>query len=84
MLCTKKREKLKGNFTEGDKVILSALRDKPLADEKLKNMGSLQIHIFLSKVSFPKHSVQQLRMDIWKHRSNIIVYLRILPSIMRL
>ena len=47
-------EKFKGNFTEGDKVILSALRDKLLSDKKLKKMAqSSDPQIFVESI-FPK------------------------------
>lgn len=38
-VIAKINEKFKGNFTEGDKVILSLLRDKLLSDKKLKKMA---------------------------------------------
>ena len=47
-------EKFKGNFIEGDKVILSALRDKLLSDKKLKKMArSSDPQIFVESI-FPK------------------------------
>ncbi len=39
-VIAKINEKFKGNFTEGDKVILSTLRDKLLSDKKLKAFGT--------------------------------------------
>ncbi len=53
-VITKINEKFKGNFTEGDKVILSALRDKLLSDKKLKRMAqSSDPQIFVESI-FPK------------------------------
>ena len=53
-VIAKINEKFKGNFTEGDKVILSALRDKLLSDKKLKRMAqSSDPQIFVESI-FPK------------------------------
>ena len=53
-VIAKINEKFKGNFTEGDRVILSALRDKLLADKKLKKMAqSADPQIFAESI-FPK------------------------------
>ena len=53
-VIAKINEKFKGNFTEGDKVILSALRDKLLSDKKLKKMAqSSDPQIFVESI-FPK------------------------------
>ena len=53
-VIAKINEKFKGNFTEGDKVILSALRDKLLSDKKLKKMAlSSDPQIFIESI-FPK------------------------------
>ncbi len=53
-VIAKINEKFKSNFTEGDKVILSALRDKLLSDKKLKKMAqSSDPQIFVESI-FPK------------------------------
>lgn len=53
-VIAKINEKFKGNFTEGDKVILSALRDKLLSDKKLKKMAqSSDPQTFVESI-FPK------------------------------
>ena len=83
-VIAKINEKFKGNFTEGDKVILSALRDKLFSDKKLKKWRSPLIRRFLWKVFFLKRLVQQRRMDIWRRRSHIRVCLKIRLNIMRL
>ena len=53
-VIAKINEKFKGNFTEGDKVILSSLREKLLSDKKLKKMAqSSDPQIFVESI-FPK------------------------------
>ena len=53
-VIAKINEKFKGNFTEGDKVILSSLKDKLLSDKKLKKMAqSSDPQIFVESI-FPK------------------------------
>lgn len=50
-VIAKINEKFKGNFTEGDKVILSVLRDKLLSDKKLKKMAqSSDSQIFVESI----------------------------------
>lgn len=83
-VIAKINEKFKGNFTEGDKVILSALRDKLLSDKKLKKMAqSSDPQIFVESI-FLKRLVRQRRTDICRRRSHIRVCLRIRLNIMRL
>lgn len=77
-------EKFKGNFTEGDKVILPSLRDKLLSDKKLKKMAqSSEPQIFVESI-FPKRLVRQRRMDMWRCRNRIRACLSIRLNIMRL
>ena len=53
-VIAKINEKYKGNFTEGDKVILSALKDRLLSDRKLRRMAqSSDPQIFVESI-FPK------------------------------
>ena len=53
-VIAKINEKFKGSFTEGDKVVLSALRDKLLSDKRLKKMAqSSDPQIFVESI-FPK------------------------------
>lgn len=53
-IIEKINEKFKGNFTDGDKVLLTALRDKLMADTKLVNMAkSSDPQIFVESI-FPK------------------------------
>lgn len=53
-VIAKINERFKGNFTEGDKVILSALKSKLLSDKKLTKMAqSSDPQIFIESI-FPK------------------------------
>lgn len=53
-IIEKINEKFKGNFTEGDKVLLTALRDKLMGDKKLASMArSSDPQIFTESI-FPK------------------------------
>ena len=53
-IIEKINEKFKGNFTEGDKVLLTALRDKLTGDKKLANIArSSDPQIFTESI-FPK------------------------------
>ena len=53
-VIAKINEKFKGNFTEGDRVILSALRDKLLSDKKLKKMAQSSDPQIFAESIFPK------------------------------
>lgn len=53
-LIEKINEKFKGDFTEGDKVLLNALRNKLMGDKKLASMAkSSDPQIFIESI-FPK------------------------------
>ena len=53
-IIEKINEKFKGNFTEGDKVLLTALRNKLLGDKKLKNIAKSSDPQIFTESIFPK------------------------------
>lgn len=53
-IIEKINEKFKGNFTEGDKVLLNALRDKLMKDKKLASMANSSDPQIFTESIFPK------------------------------
>ena len=53
-IIEKINEQYKGNFTEGDKVLLDALRTKLMSDKKLQNMAKTSDPQIFTEIIFPK------------------------------
>ena len=81
-IIAKINEKYKGEFTEGDKVLLTALRSRLMADKKLTKMAQTSDpQIFVESI-FLRPSEQRPRTAIWNRRIPIPRFLRISTSIM--
>lgn len=83
-IIAKINEKYKGEFTEGDKVLLTALRSRLMADKKLTKMAQTSDPQILWKAFSLRPSEQRLRTAIWNRRIPIPRSLRISTSIMPL
>ena len=53
-IIEKNNERFKGNFTDGDKVLLTALRDKLMGDRKLASMARTSDPQIFTESIFPK------------------------------
>ena len=53
-IIEKINEQYKGNFTEGDKVLLDALRTKLMSDKKLQNMAKTSDPQIFTEIIFPR------------------------------
>ena len=53
-IIDKINEKFKGNFTDGDKVLLTALRDKLMNDQRLSSMAKSSDPQIFTESIFPK------------------------------
>lgn len=82
-IIDKINEKFKGNFTDGDKVLLTALRDKLMNDQRLSSRRSHLIHKYLQKVFSLKHLMMQHWKVIQNRKIHIPFYLRTEINIMQ-
>ena len=68
-ILDKINEKYKGQFSEGDRVMLGALHDKLIADDKLESSARILIQEYLQKVFFHQRLEMQQWKAIWRPRT---------------
>jgi len=70
-IIEKINERYKGSFTDGDKVLLTALRDKLMGDKKLVKMAKSSDPQILLKVFFRRLLERQHKIVIWNRKIHI-------------